>query len=172
MPMRERPAGRCPVRDRRTWAPVLRSRLALVTAVLVIGPAVVPLGAQAPPPAGEAPAPLHLDPAAREVLKGTMREHLEALQAVVAALARGDYERAAATTHEELGFPKHHEVMRREGGAAFPQRYRELAMAHHRAAEDLARAITAREMAPILQRLDGTLRACVACHRAFRLGEP
>lgn len=47
---------------------------------------------------------LGLDPAAREGLKQTMREHLEALQAIVAALAQENYEKASSVSHEELGF--------------------------------------------------------------------
>jgi hypothetical protein len=78
-----------------------------------------------------------------------MREHLEALHAIVAALAREQYEKAAAVAHEELGFPKHHQAMQREQGAVFPPRYQELAMAHHQAAEGLAEAIPSRDMMTI-----------------------
>jgi hypothetical protein len=112
---------------------------------------------------------LDLDPAARKGLKQTMREHLEALQAIVAALGQENYERAAAMAHEELGFPKHHEAMQREQGAALPKKYQELAMAHHQAAEDLAEVIPARKMKPILQLLNQTMKACVDCHRAYKL---
>lgn len=141
-------------------------------AVLAVLPVVMgsATGAPGETPAGPDPrVALHLAPQARERLLATMREHLEALQAVVAALARERYEEAAKVAHEELGFPKHHQVMRRERGAEFPERYRELAMAHHRAAEDLAAALPTRETGSILQALDGTMRACVACHRAFEL---
>jgi hypothetical protein len=151
------------------------ARLAVLAAALAVLVA-VPGGlaadhpaAPAAPTATDSRTPLHLDPAAREVLKATMREHLQAIQTVVAALARDDYERASTLAHEELGFPKHHQVMRRERGTEFPARYRELAMAHHREAEDLARAIADRDPKPILERLERTLRACVACHRAYRL---
>lgn len=112
---------------------------------------------------------LNLPPAAQEGLKLTMREHLEALQAIVAALAREDYEKAAAVAHEDLGFPKHHQAMQREQGAPFPPRYQELAMAHHQVAEDLAQAIPSRDMKKILPHLDRTMKACVACHQAFKL---
>jgi len=115
-------------------------------------------------------AALNLPPAAQEGLKLTMREHLEALQAIVAALAREDYEKAAAVAHEDLGFPKHHQAMQREQGAPFPPKYQDLAMAHHQVAEDLAQAIPSRDMKKILPHLDRTMQACVACHQAFKLG--
>jgi hypothetical protein len=143
------------------------------TAAVWLALVAVPAGAGDAPPvspdSGDARVSLHLDPAVAAVLKETMREHLEALQGVVAALARNDREGAASITRRELGYAKHHEVMRREGGAAYPAKYRELAMAHHRAAEALADAIDAGDTALTLRRLDGAMRACVACHRAFRL---
>jgi hypothetical protein len=149
------------------------SRILVTAATLSLALLSAPAGAEGPAQ-GDAPdtrTPLHLDPAAREEMLGTMREHLETLQAVVAALAQGKYGRAQDLAHEELGFPKHHRVMMREGNVMYPPRYSELAMAHHKAAEDLARAIAAREMPAILQRLDETIAACTACHRAFRLAD-
>jgi hypothetical protein len=131
-------------------------------------PAAVPDGAR--PDAASAPrVRLDLQPAQQEALKATMREHLAALQAIVSALAAGDYDKAAAVAHTELGFPKHHEAMQRERGFALPARYQELAIAHHQAAEALAKAITTRTMAPILQQLDRTIQACNACHDAYQL---
>jgi hypothetical protein len=112
---------------------------------------------------------LNLPPAAQEGLKLTMREHLEALQAIVAALAREDYGKASVVAHEDLGFPKHHQAMQREQGAPFPPKYQELAMAHHQVAEDLAQVIPSRDMKKILPHLDRTMKACVACHQAYKL---
>jgi hypothetical protein len=112
---------------------------------------------------------LDLKPAQKEAIKTTMREHLAALESIVAALARQDYEQAAAVAHSELGFPKHHEAMQREQGAVLPKKYQELAMEHHQAAEDLAEAISKKEMASILQHLSKTIQACTACHKAYKL---
>ena len=124
--------------------------------------------AQAPSPP-DARVSLNLAPAMQEVLKQTMREHLEALQAIIAALAQEDYEQASAVAHEELGFPKHHQVMQRERDVIFPKKYQELAMAHHQAAEELAKVIPTRAMKSILQQLDRTVQACVACHQVYKL---
>ena len=97
-----------------------------------------------------------------------MREHLEALQAIVSALARGDYKQGSEIAHQELGFPKHHEAMQREQGATFPKRYQELAMDHHQKAEELAKAISSKEMKEILPALEQTIKACNTCHRVFK----
>jgi flagellar biosynthesis/type III secretory pathway protein FliH len=158
-----------------------RARSTVIVSVLTFFVAVGSVLAQPthPPPsgreAGEPPAvpdpriSLNLKPALQEVLKQTMQEHLQALQAIVAALAQENYEKASAIAHEELGFPKHHQVMQRERGTPFPKQYQELAMAHHQAAEDLAEVIRTKEMKPILQRLDHTMKACMDCHQAYKL---
>ena len=42
-------------------------------------------------------------------------------------------------------------------------------MAHHEAAEELARVIPSRDLKKILPRLDGVLKACVACHLEYKV---
>lgn len=112
---------------------------------------------------------LGLQPSVAESLKLTMREHLDALHAIVAALAHDDYEKAAAVAHEDLGFPKHHQAMQREAGATFPTKYHELAMEHHQVAEELALVIPSKDMKRILPHLEKTMKVCVACHEAYKL---
>lgn len=114
---------------------------------------------------------LNLSAAAQEGLKLTMREHLEAIDAIVEALAREDFAKAAILANEELGFPKHHVAMQREQGAIFPAAYHELAMAHHQAAEALGREIPTKDLKQILPQLQQTIHACVKCHQVFRLQE-
>ncbi len=99
----------------------------------------------------------------------TMREHLEAINSIVAALGRQDFEKAAKVAREELGFSKHHQAMKREAGATFPPKYHELAMAHHQAAEDLAKTIPSKDFPAILPQLAKTIDTCVACHRVYKL---
>jgi len=158
-----------------------RARSTVIASVLTFFVAVGSVLAQPtpPPPSGRevgaspaAPDPrisLNLKPALQAVLKQTMQEHLQALQAIVAALAQENYDKASTIAHEELGFPKHHQVMQRERGTPFPKKYQELAIAHHQAAEDLAEVIPTKEMKPILQQMDQTMKACVACHQAYKL---
>ncbi|MBI3621412.1 MAG: cytochrome c [Nitrospirae bacterium] len=146
----------------------------LVAGLLVIGawPPAMEAAAHEPSQPGsasDARVRLDLKPDQREAIKLTMREHLETLEAIVAALGRQDYRKAADIAHLELGFPKHHEAMQREQGAALPKRYQELAIEHHQAAETLAEAIATHEMTPILRQLENTIRACTACHKAYRL---
>jgi len=118
---------------------------------------------------GEGRVALGLGPAAESGLKLTMREHLEAIRDIVAALGRQDFDQASKVAHDELGFSKHHEAMKREAGATFPPKYHELAMAHHQAAEDLAKVIPSKDLKAILPQLEKTIGACVSCHQAYRL---
>lgn len=113
--------------------------------------------------------PLGLTPSSEVGLKLTMREHLEAIRDIVAALGKQDFTQAATVTHEELGFPKHHQAIERETGSTFPPKYHELAMAHHQEAEDLARVIPTKDLSMILPTLEKTIGACVACHRVYKL---
>ncbi len=112
---------------------------------------------------------LAIGSAAEAGLKLTMREHLEAIRDIVAALGRQDFQQAVKVTRDELGFPKHHQAMKREAGATFPSKYHELAMGHHQAAEDLAKVIPSKDFKAILPQLERTIGACVSCHQAFRL---
>jgi hypothetical protein len=152
---------------------LIAAALTLMGAGIVAGqPAHSPaagMKAAGSPTASDSRISLNLEPRVQELLKQTMREHLEAIQAIVAALAQENYKRASAVAHEDLGFLKHHQAMQREQGATFPKKYQDLAMVHHQAAEALARIIPTKAMKPILHELDQTLRACLDCHRAYRL---
>ena len=112
---------------------------------------------------------LNLNEQASAGMKLTMREHLEAIHDLVAALGQQDFQHAAKVAHDELGFPKHHQAMQREGEATFPPKYHELAMAHHQAAENLAKVIPSKDLKTILLQLERTIGACVSCHQAYRL---
>lgn len=112
---------------------------------------------------------LDLNEQASAGMKLTMREHLEAIRDIVAALGRQEFEQAANVAHDELGFPKHHQAMQREGGVTFPPKYHELAMAHHQAAEDLAKVIPLKDLKTILPQLEQTIGACISCHQAYKL---
>ncbi len=113
--------------------------------------------------------PIGLPAEAGRAHRDVMLQHLETVQAIVAALADEDYERARGLTEAHLGFFMHRQAMLKQKPEDFPPAYHDLAMAHHEAAEALARAMPSRDLKQILPRLDGVLKACVACHLAYRL---
>jgi cytochrome c556 len=53
----------------------------------------------------------------------------------------------------------------------FPPVYQDLAMAHHAAAEELARISPTKDLKQILPKFNNVLKACVACHLEFKLRE-
>lgn len=101
--------------------------------------------------------------------RSVMLQHLETIQAIVAALVDEDFERAQGLTEAHLGFFMHRQAMAQQQPEHFPPAYHDLAMAHHEAAEELGRVIPTHDLKQILPKLDGVLKACVACHLEYRV---
>jgi hypothetical protein len=100
-----------------------------------------------------------------------MLQHLETVQAIVAALAGEDFDLAKGLTEAHLGFFQHRQAMARQQPENFPPAYHDLAMAHHEAAEELAKVMPSRDLKQILPRLNSVLKACVACHLEYKIEE-
>lgn len=106
-----------------------------------------------------------LSPSAAKEHRAVMLQHLETIQVIVNALVEEEYELAQGLTESHLGF-----FMRRQAfspaqpqarqdaplpGAPqqpehFPPAYQDLAMAHHEAAEELARIIPTKDLKQVL----------------------
>ena len=115
------------------------------------------------------PIPLS-SPAVKEHRK-VMLQHFETIQLIVNALVEEDYELAKGLTESHLGFFMHRQAMASQQPDNFPPAYHDLAMAHHAAAEELARIIPTKDLKQILPRFNNVLKACVACHLEFNVGE-
>jgi hypothetical protein len=127
----------------------------------------------APPPLINPPdrrETIRLAPDAQAQARAVMLQHLESVQQVVDALAREDFGSAQRLTEAHLGFFMHRQAMLHQKPEDFPPAYHDLAMAHHEAAEALARVMPTKDLKQILPKLDGVLRACVACHLVYKLG--
>ena len=98
--------------------------------------------------------PIPLSSSARTEHRAVMLQHLETIQAIVNALVEEDYELAKGLTESHLGFFMHRQ-----------------AMAHHAAAEELARIIPTKDLKQILPQFNNVLKACVACHLEFKVRE-
>jgi cytochrome c556 len=98
--------------------------------------------------------------------KENMRDHLLAVQEIVAALASDDFgavERAAA----RIGFTEQREQMCTHMGAAAPG-FTEQALAFHHAADRIAVAARDRDRGRVLGELGATLETCTSCHSAWK----
>lgn len=113
--------------------------------------------------------PIPLGPEARQEHRAVMQQHLETIQAIVAALADEDYRLAQGLTESHLGFFMHRQAMARQNPEHFPAAYHDLAMAHHEAAETLAETMSSRDLKRILPQFNNLLKACVACHLEYKL---
>lgn len=101
--------------------------------------------------------------------RAVMLQHLETLQVIVNALVEEDYELAKGLTETHLGFFMHRQAMASQQPESFPPAYHDLAMAHHAAAEELARIIPTKDLQQILPQFNNVLKACVACHLEYKL---
>ena len=113
--------------------------------------------------------PIPLSPAIGTEHRAVMLQHLETIQVIMNALVDEDYELAKGLTETHLGFFMHRQAMASQQPENFPPAYHDLAMAHHAAAEELARIIPTKDLKQILPQFNNVLKACVACHLEYKL---
>ena len=113
--------------------------------------------------------PIPLSSPAGKEHRAVMLQHLESIQVIVNALVEEDYELAKGLTESHLGFFMHRQAMAQQQPENFPPAYHDLAMAHHAAAEELARIIPTKDLKQILPQFNNVLKACVACHLEFKV---
>lgn len=110
--------------------------------------------------------PVPLLPMMAQHQKESMREHLEAVQEVVAAAATNDFDKVALAA-KRLGFSEKMGRMCEHMGAAAPG-FTEQALAFHHTADDIVGAATRHDGPAVLAALAKTLSACTSCHATFK----
>jgi cytochrome c556 len=95
-----------------------------------------------------------------------MREHLAAVQAIVAAIGRDDMG-AVAEAAARIGYSDAMGQVCEHMGAAAPG-FTALALAFHRTADAISEAARRGDRPGVLSSLDRTLQACVVCHATYR----
>lgn len=118
------------------------------------------------PVAGDARQPLPLTAMMAEHQKQNMRDHLAAIQAIVAAVGRNDME-GVAKAAARIGYSDTMGKMCEHMGAAAPG-FTPMALNFHRTADGIGEAARRGDRAGVLSSLDRTLQTCVACHAAYR----
>ena len=104
----------------------------------------------------------------------SMREHLRAIDLVIASIAAGDYDRAALAAEQGLGIGHQHGVDGLQSGHAFmPTGMRRLGHSMHMNARELVVALRDAEVTEdvprVLRALNQVTAQCVSCHDAYRL---
>lgn len=110
--------------------------------------------------------PLPLLPMMAAHQKRNMREHLEAVQEIVAALAANDFD-AVQRSARQLGYSNEVAQICQHFGMASAAFTRE-ALAFHHTADRIAVAARARNRSRVLAELSTTLRACRSCHANWK----
>jgi cytochrome c556 len=98
--------------------------------------------------------------------KQNMRDHLAAVQAIIAAAGTGDFasvEKAAGS----IGYSEQMGQMCKHMGAGAPG-FTDRALAFHHSADTIGDAARARDMSGVLIALSTTLGTCTGCHSSFK----
>ncbi len=113
--------------------------------------------------------PVELEAAAAQEHRDVMLQHLETLDQIVGALAEGNFMLAQmqAQAHASFFARRMRTVMKRLED--YPPNFQALALDHQSATDALAASIPSKDFGRIVPALDGVLKACTACHRAFRV---
>ena len=110
--------------------------------------------------------PLPLLPMMAEHQKENMREHLAAIQAIIAAIGSDDMD-AVAKAASRIGYSETMGQMCEHMGAAAPG-FTPMALNFHRTADTIGEAARRGDRAGVLSSLDRTLQTCVSCHATYR----
>lgn len=111
-------------------------------------------------------APVPLLPMMANHQKQNMREHLLAVQDIVAALGSDDFA-AIEKASGRLGFSEQMGQMCTHMGAGAPG-FTEQALAFHHTADRIGDAAKKHDRKRVLAELSATLQACTACHAAWK----
>lgn len=141
-----------------------------ILAVAIVFAVAAPSAAQhhmaTSPAAGDARQPLPLTAMMADHQKANMRQHLEAIQHIVAALARDDMAGVEKAT-KEIGLSESMGQMCEHMGAGAPG-FTPMALNFHRTADGIAAAARTGDRKAVLDALDATLQTCTGCHAAWR----
>ncbi|HER35649.1 MAG: hypothetical protein JXJ30_01695 [Halothiobacillaceae bacterium] len=108
----------------------------------------------------------------RAHMLANMRDHLEAMGEIQAALADEDFATAAEIAEARLGMSSMDDHGASRIARFMPEGMREIGVRMHRAASEFARisrdAEITGDLRPPLEALAGVNRQCVACHAGYR----
>jgi hypothetical protein len=111
-------------------------------------------------------APVPLLPMMANHQKQNMRDHLVAVQEIVAAMATDDFA-GALRAAGRIGFSEQMGQMCTHMGAGAPG-FSEQALHFHHTADRISAAARDRDRARVLTELGSTLQTCTACHAAWK----
>jgi len=94
-----------------------------------------------------------------------MREHLDAINSIVALMLENKFEDASKVAHTKLGLTPEMQKMCSMFGN---EKFMTLGMAFHKSGDDLGDALQTKDVNTSLRALNKTMQYCVTCHAAYR----
>ncbi len=110
--------------------------------------------------------PVPLLPMMANHQKAEMRDHLEAVQQIVAALGKQDYD-GVAKAAKRIGTSPQMKMMCTHMGAGAPG-FTDQGMAFHKTADTIVAAAKTHDQAKVMQALSATMATCTACHARYK----
>lgn len=95
-----------------------------------------------------------------------MRDHLAAVQEIVASVAAKDFEGVAASA-SRMGVSEDERPMFQRMGKASPA-FKQMAMGFHQSSRTIVEAAKKEDEKEVLTALSATMSLCVACHATFK----
>ncbi len=94
-----------------------------------------------------------------------MRDHLEAVQAIIALLAEDNYEIASKVAYKKLGSTTEMKLMCASFGN---KQFETLGLEFHKSADKMSEVFKQKNKNASLQALSNTMNYCKQCHKTFR----
>ena len=102
-------------------------------------------------------------------MKSNMRDHLAAINEILASMSQGEEDQAADIAESRLGMSSLKSHGAHHMGRFMPKGMRKAGTVMHRAASRFALKAQEGELQPAYQALSEVTAACVACHAAYRI---
>ena len=108
---------------------------------------------------------LNLSAPMRLMQKRMMREHLQAVNDIVALIAEGKFDAASGIAHKKLGLTPE---MKKMCGMFANKDFRRMGLVFHKSADELGKVLKTKNLNKSLRALHTVMNSCVQCHATFR----
>jgi len=115
--------------------------------------------------AGDLRTSLNLPAPMRHKQLAMMREHLQAVNDIVALIAGGKFDAASQIAHNKLGLTPE---MKKMCKMFANNDFRQMGLAFHQSADELGDVLKTKNLNKSLRALNTTMNSCVQCHATFR----
>lgn len=112
---------------------------------------------------------VNLPPMMKDHMLGNMRDHLQAVNEIQSALAKGDYEKASDIAETRIGMSSMAAHNASHMAPFMPEGMRNIGTEMHHAASRFAMTAQEGDLSRSLEALSKVTDQCVACHMTYRV---